>query len=164
MPPRKELEYLATKDTLTGVYNRRFFDNELSKIIQNLKEDQPVFLILFDIDYFKRINDNYGHVFGDQVIRHIAQAADENIPKESFISRWGGDEFAVLFKGLFSEREAYIQELRTKIANIEDEIKITISAGVTEIIKNENMDQILKRADQALYKSKENGRNQVTML
>lgn len=159
----KELEYLATKDTLTGLYNRRSFDNELKYIIEK-ETVSEAYLALFDIDHFKIINDNYGHVFGDQVLRNIADLAKKTIPVGDFISRWGGDEFAVLFKGSEEELKQYIHELRKEIANMNDDRTITISVGITEIHKGENIDEILKRADQALYTSKENGRNQIRYL
>lgn len=160
----KDLEYLATRDPLTGLYNRRFFNEHFTTILsQQTPINNGLYLVLFDIDEFKKINDNYGHLFGDKVIRELASKTEEITPTNSLVSRWGGDEFAILYRGTKNELDEYIKLLGLHIANIECERTITISIGTTQILEGDSIDEAIKRADDVLYTSKHYGRNKETI-
>ncbi len=170
----EQLEELAFRDGLTNLYNHRYFQEILEKEIrraQRYKNDLS--LILFDIDYFKAINDNYGHPAGDQVLATLAKQILTAIRPSDIVARYGGEEFAVILpetreSGLrvFAER---LRRCVLGITTIVDnrEIKVTISSGAVhcspdhgEITKQ----TLIDTADRALYMSKENGRNRVTIL
>lgn len=125
-----------------------------------------IYVILFDIDYFKSINDIYGHSIGDKVLCLFAKEAGSAMPETSLVSRWGGDEFAIIYFGALEELEIYMSRLQRSIKNmkISEEQKVTISSGITLINKNDTISEVFKRMDKALYKSKNRGRNQYTIL
>lgn len=163
----KKLEKLAVTDKLTGLYNR----HKIDEILENQKEfsnryDNTFGIILLDIDHFKKINDTYGHAFGDIVLKTFAKILKENSRTTDFVGRWGGEEFLIVIP------QANTESL-VKIANILKEIienydffemkKVTASFGVTLYKKNETVDTTLIRVDEALYQAKEKGRNQVVL-
>lgn len=161
---KEALKKLASTDKLTGLYNRRYFENFFIQEIENNFEKEK-FLIIIDIDKFKVINDTYGHQIGDKVLIEIS-----NILKTTFnnskISRWGGDEFVVIYNGkkddLIKKMDLVLKKsLEIKLA---DSHQITLSSGVTKINKNDNRKLIFKKADNALYISKENGKNQYNFI
>jgi two-component system cell cycle response regulator len=161
---QRELIRLATTDPLTGLFNRRaFFEKAHHAIAQASPAKRPA-AIMFDVDHFKRVNDTYGHDVGDQVLRGIAQAAAGECP---MVGRLGGEEFAILLEA--SSRNAGIalaERLRTKVAALafdtaQGKLTLTSSFGVSEWNQGESIDQLLKRADAALYEAKTGGRNRV---
>lgn len=157
-----KLKYLASRDTLTKLYNRRAFDQEIKSIFINQSHrGKAISLILFDIDDFKSINDNYGHDIGDQVIIRLAELLKLDMPANSFISRWGGDEFAIIYSADLVKAEFYIKNLiyRIKILQSDELPFITISAGITELKSTDNIKSLFKRADNILYEAKESGKN-----
>ncbi|WHH58135.1 GGDEF domain-containing protein [Petroclostridium sp. X23] len=162
-----KLEFMANRDSLTEVYNRRAFDLKLEEIIRDNKHlDKDIYIILFDIDFFKSINDTYGHSMGDQVICRVAKSAAEIASEAGFISRWGGDEFAIIFSGSIEEVKKYMDNLNGKINDIkinEDQI-VTISAGITQVGKNDVIKEIFKKVDDGLYRAKDQGRNQYVIM
>jgi diguanylate cyclase len=172
----KELEdfrSISLKDPLTGVYNRRAYDEEVVLTFNGYTESKlsTFSLIIFDIDNFREVNNTYGHLAGDSILTHIARIVAELLRCDDFVFRYGGDEFIVLLPQAKLEDAVRIAEkLRTRVAAVEfmlsrtsDKfIHLTISLGVSEARPDDNPTTLLARADKALYESKQNGRNRVT--
>jgi diguanylate cyclase (GGDEF)-like protein/PAS domain S-box-containing protein len=162
------LDLLATTDKLTSVYNRRKFDELIHYEFKRLdRYRHPVSLILFDIDQFKEINDVYGHHIGDEVLVDIAATVRKNIRQIDSLVRWGGDEFLILAPNTHVAQAVIIAEkLRAIVAQrpIGPISHMTVSMGVTELVPGESPEEPVRRADQALYLSKHNGRNQVKVM
>jgi diguanylate cyclase (GGDEF)-like protein/PAS domain S-box-containing protein len=160
-----ELGKTATTDILTGAFNRRKFEDDINSIIYNIgRQDVLLSLILFDIDHFKTVNDNFGHKIGDFALQHIAKLISENIRTTDQLYRWGGDEFIIILPGSNWESTKIVAEKLRNIIQSEDfgmGKKITISAGFGEHISGENADQMVARLDKALYQAKVEGRNRI---
>lgn len=167
---QKELQEQAHRDPLTNLYNRRYFSEVAINII-NLKkrEKQDVGVIMIDIDKFKLVNDTYGHTIGDNVIISLASLLIKHTRESDIVARIGGEEFAILLANTSLDESVNIaNKLREYVEKTEIEIndktvlKFTISLGVSKVLENDkNIDSFLNRADKALYKAKENGRNRV---
>jgi diguanylate cyclase (GGDEF)-like protein/PAS domain S-box-containing protein len=163
-----ELEKTAMTDVLTGVYNRRKFEDDLDLLInKEKKQDIPFSLILFDIDHFKTINDLFGHNTGDLVLKRISNLVLENIRSNDRLFRWGGEEFIIILSDANMENARKVAEKLREMIENEDfgvEQKITISIGVSEYeyTPNENTDQIFSKIDKILYQAKLQGGNRVT--
>lgn len=163
----EKFKLMANRDELTGAYNRRKFDFEIKMIFEEkiylLKE---VYIILFDIDYFKKINDAHGHDVGDKIICDFVNIIEKVMPSSSIISRWGGDEFAIIFYGSINKLKNYLYLVYKEINNININKKegITVSTGITLIKSDDVLQKVFKRVDNALYKSKKNGRNKYTVM
>lgn len=165
----KELKYLADNDVLTNTFNRRYFYN-VTKILININQRENKFLslVLIDIDDFKIINDTYGHQVGDNVLKEIALILKKLIRKSDVLARYGGEEFIIALPNT-SRLDA--KNLATKLCeNIENEkfhefpeLKITISVGISED-RDISLDELVKKADDALYKAKEIGKNRVELF
>jgi diguanylate cyclase (GGDEF)-like protein len=164
-----ELERLATTDPLTGLYNRRqFFFLAQQEFQQAQRYGRPLAAILFDIDSFKQVNDTYGHATGDQVICNVAWLALSSLRQVDILGRYGGEEFVIVLVETNAEgAEIIANRLRTVIAENAQPGQarlpgVTVSAGVAEInlAQPDSLDQLLQRADKALYVAKEAGRNQ----
>ncbi len=163
-----ELRRLATTDALTGVANRRFFLERMDHELARFKRlGKPVALLMVDLDRFKRVNDTYGHAAGDDVLKHFARLAQQMLRKIDLIGRLGGEEFAVLLPGTDGEgalrfaerlRDAFAQ---TPARSGADDIRVTLSVGVTLLRKEDERVEALARADRALYRAKDEGRNRV---
>lgn len=165
MKYHNELQTLALTDKLSGVLNRQSFEVDSNILIEKSRNNTHFFtLMMFDIDNFKIVNDTYGHNKGDEVIKTIVTIAKDNFRKSDKIYRWGGDEFIVLFDGK-SLDEAYdlVEIFRKDIENhvFLKGLKVTISGGVAQYQKEENIDFILKKVDEYLYKSKLLGKNRI---
>ena len=164
---------LATTDSLTGILNRgegiRRFEQEISR---SRRKQQPLSIILLDIDYFKKFNDNFGHQVGDQVIRLIADCLSSTLRSYDILCRYGGEEFLVvlptteLSKAIeTAERlRVLVAEMSTTIEERGLPINLTISLGVSSLKPEDSLDGLVYRADNALYIAKEEGRNQVQFL
>ena len=162
----EELEYIATHDTMTDIYNRRQFFKLSEKKFTQQKENLVV--VMIDIDDFKKINDNYGHHIGDRVIKEFTKTIKNYISKDTIFGRIGGEEFALICN---FEKESRIQKKvdilrkaieRTSIETPYGKIKFTISLGVAKITnKHKNIDEALKEADDNLYIAKNEGKNKV---
>jgi diguanylate cyclase (GGDEF)-like protein len=166
-----ELERISTIDKLTGIYNRRYFDNSIEKTWTiALRENHPVSLIMIDIDHFKVFNDTYGHLAGDQCLKSIANEIKDTLQRTGdFVARFGGEEFAVLLLNT-SENGATIvaEKIRKRIERLKIiyegiEARVTVSLGVASMIPDDrtNPKDLICAADEALYKAKEAGRNRV---
>lgn len=158
----------AVTDSLTGLYHHRYFELRLSEEIERAKRyAHPLSLIMIDIDHFKSINDRYGHQRGDVVLSSIANILRICTRKGDTVARYGGEEFAIIMPHISGKRAiAAAERLRKTIENIDfGGIKLTISIGVS-FFEHEAMtkEQIIKLADNALYKAKKNGRNRVEVL
>lgn len=162
-----QLELLASTDKLTGAWNRRHFEQiASSEMSRGLRHNQPLSILMLDIDYFKHINDKYGHQIGDAVLVQLTHILTENIRTSDVLTRWGGEEFIILtpFTSIH-EATDLAQRLRLKIAKTDfSSVKnITISLGVAQFQSAENLSNFLKRADTALYQAKNSGRNTVAV-
>ena len=162
------LHDLAARDPLTGVANRRVAMEQLAKALsQATSRHQSLSLLMFDIDLFKRINDAHGHAMGDLVIRLASGLVKDTIRAVDFVARIGGEEFIILVpEANTAQAQILAERLREKIAALEVgviKLRFTASFGVTEITDtDESFGTVLQRADQAMYRSKKAGRNQVS--
>jgi diguanylate cyclase (GGDEF)-like protein len=161
----EKLGRLAATDPLTGIYNRLKFNAELDLEMDRARRYQvPLCLIMFDLDYFKRINDTHGHQAGDQVLKKIADLVSANIRSTDSFGRWGGEEFMVLVTHKNLEAAAYIAEkLRELVAAFAfgGDLHVTSSFGVTQLRPDDTLEVFTNRADEALYRAKQQGRNRV---
>jgi len=164
----EKLQLLATTDMLTTLYNRYMFTELFNKFLENKKRDSEnkLILALIDIDNFKLINDTYGHNIGDEVLKSISNLLLSNLRASDVCARWGGEEFVILLTNTDIQIGfTTIDKLRVAISTLNHsfEGKVTVSIGLTEISKNDTLLSGVKKADDALYKSKENGKNQVNI-
>ena len=156
---------LSEIDALTQVYNRRAMDAKLTELLNLAKRyNRPLSLIMFDIDRFKNINDTFGHETGDLILKELAAAAKENLRTTDFFARYGGEEFMVIApETSLKTAKELAERLRLKIHEHDFKIgiNVTISLGVTSLTAEDSEQSIINRADSALYKAKEGGRNLV---
>lgn len=168
----RRLRRLAAIDALTGIANRRHFDRSLEREVRRARrEARPLSLIFLDLDEFKRYNDTYGHLRGDDVLRRVAQTLNETFRRGGdFVARYGGEEFAVVLPEVDARRAAlYAERLRRRIWRLAIPYgsgandRLTISGGVATIDAkcNATPEQLLRAADKALYRAKCLGRNQI---
>jgi diguanylate cyclase (GGDEF)-like protein len=164
----EEINLLATTDTLTGIANRREFTMQLEKEIERAKRyGTPLSLVMYDIDYFKRVNDTYGHDAGDSVLQVLTAVVKTKIRAVDIVARWGGEEFMILMpQSDGAAAGGAAEKLRQEIAQhpFEQVGTLTVSFGVTEFTPQDDMNAFLKRVDDALYQAKENGRNRIEIL
>lgn len=161
----KELEKLAITDKLTNIYNRRKLDEMLEHELNRSQRFKHTFaVVILDIDHFKKVNDTYGHQEGDKVLIQIANILKTHIRKTDIVGRFGGEEFVIICPESHQENVYnLIEKIRLYIENytFENIGNITASFGITMLQENDTEEALLKRADDALYKAKNNGRNQV---
>lgn len=164
---RKELEYHSRHDSMTNLYNLRFFRTNVEKLMGS---NVPVVIAMMDVDYFKKYNDTHGHPAGDAVLRTIAQLLNDSMRKEDVFARYGGEEFIICFTNITNMQTAVnIAERFRK--NVEDyrffgeetqpDEKVTVSIGLGGLSDGKSLDELIKEADQMLYKVKKTGRNVV---
>ncbi len=165
---------LATTDSLTGVLNRRaFFERMEQEINRSLRENTSLSLILTDIDYFKKVNDRYGHQTGDMVLQRFTEQLLDSSRPYDIVGRYGGEEFVVSLPGAdISQSVSVAERMRSKVEEMKimlpdgsQSIRITASFGTTSFLMDAKgkVDSMIKRADNALYKAKNEGRNRVCM-
>jgi diguanylate cyclase (GGDEF)-like protein len=166
----KELEYLAFYDQLTGVYNRRKFEELLKNEVEKTGiSDHHSCIVLVDVDSFKEINDNFGHPVGDLVLREVAGLLRDSLRKTDAVSRWGGDEFMILLtQTSLTESVALAEKIRTLLEKKEFVLKgiklyLTASFGISPLGDNNDdfLETAYRIADEALYRAKEKGSNRV---
>ena len=160
---RKELEKASLTDPLTGIGNRRYFNIKLdNEIIRSKRYSLPLSIVMFDIDHFKFVNDNYGHDAGDEVLKEIVNIIGKSLRETDIFCRVGGEEFIIILPETPQNNAFNIAEKLRKI--VESHSKeplpnVAISLGVTQLLESDNKDSLLKRADDALYEAKDSGRN-----
>lgn len=165
-----EFQQLAYIDQLTNLPNRRYLDKYLeSQIIISENMGTKLGIAFIDIDFFKKINDSYGHRIGDDVLKMVSKTMSEGIRRSDIIGRWGGEEFIFIIDNTNEyELERVTEKLRMLVENSglrhpEKEIKVTISIGASIYKAGETAEDIISRTDKLLYESKKNGRNRVTL-
>ena len=160
------LMMLVEYDALTELNNRRFADKKLQEIrVAAVEQGVKYCLCIADIDFFKKVNDTYGHEMGDVVLKAVADKLKAGMVGKGFAARWGGEEFLLIFK----DRELDIA--RRELSMIMDQVRtiyvpdtdrqITMSFGLTALVPGETIDEVLNRADANLYEAKETGRDQI---
>ena len=167
----EETEREVLLDALTGLNNRKAFDRKMNDLYEKFDKNEGFFsVIMLDIDYFKKFNDQYGHQVGDEVLRIVGSHLKKNLKGKDFPSRYGGEEFIVLLPDTKLDK-AYIvaEQIRENISKKRLQIKktgqalgnITVSVGVSEIREGDTAISVVERADSALYLAKDSGRNNV---
>ncbi|MHB8789746.1 MAG: sensor domain-containing diguanylate cyclase [Desulfobulbaceae bacterium] len=164
----EQIHLLATTDSLTGIANRREFTAILEREIARVQRyGKPLALTMFDLDYFKRVNDTFGHDVGDDVLQAVTRLVKEIIRGADVVARWGGEEFMVLMpESDMQAAEKASEKLRLAIAghHFDTVGKLTASFGVAAFEPQDDLNSLLKRADDALYRAKDQGRNRVESL
>lgn len=165
-----ELEKLALLDNLTQLANRNYLERELqSRFEENRRLKIPFGILFIDIDYFKAVNDTYGHATGDEVLRFIAQTFVSNSRPFDLYGRWGGEEFLGIIRNINSDDLVHLgNRLRaliehSYIIHSGEKLHVTVSLGATSMKKGDTMESLIKRADSLLYESKRTGRNRLTI-
>ncbi len=160
------LKEAANTDQLTGLFNRRRAEQYMQEQIENAAGN-PISISIGDIDFFKKVNDTYGHDAGDEVLKHIANVMKDTLRSDSFISRWGGEEFLIVLPNSNGDQAFMaLDRLRRRIMGSsvlvgDAEISVTMTFGVSEYDFSGSMEAAIKEADERLYRGKGNGRNQV---
>lgn len=165
---RRDLHAIAQTDPLTGVLNRRAFEEILFRELRRSNHSrQPVAVLLLDIDRFKRVNDSFGHQAGDEVIRRVSAVLQSNLRPADALARYGGEEFVLLLRNAsLAQAEEVAERLRTEIAGLTGlpgVSAITVSIGVAAYHSGDAANELLRQCDEALYRSKRGGRNLVTV-
>lgn len=165
---RKKLEYESSHDPLTHLYNRRTYENVLeSELARSKRYNSPLSLVLFDVDYFKNINDQYGHHTGDKVLIKLAEVITESIRETDSLFRIGGEEFAIISPETNADVAFKLAEKvrnTTENHSFEKCNKLTISLGLAEYYHDVSKEKLYKHADRALYLAKEKGRNRTEVF
>jgi diguanylate cyclase (GGDEF)-like protein len=165
---QRRISALATTDVLTTLPNRRGFDVLANQAMQeSRRQNSPLNALLIDIDHFKNLNDTYGHLAGDEILRSFAHTLKASMRQSDIICRWGGEEFIILFKDtnnataqvLAEKIRAQTEQNRYPFAGVN--LHATISLGLTELRADDTLDSLIGRADRALYRAKESGRNRL---
>ena len=166
------LQNQAIRDPLTSLYNRRYFETEVAKRIHEAQKTNRAYSILMlDADFFKKVNDTYGHKVGDKVLIELSGKTEQALRDCDIVARYGGEEFLVFLPDINAEQAYKVAErLRLAIASIVVEadngkpVTFTVSIGVTSSEISDKVDILIKTADEALYKAKQNGRNRVEIF
>ncbi|AKN31631.1 hypothetical protein Ccar_12450 [Clostridium carboxidivorans P7] len=164
----EELYSDSIKDGLTGVYNKKYITTLLQEEIKKtLKSSIPLTIAMIDIDHFKKINDNYGHLTGDKVLKKLADLVTTELGLNEKFGRFGGEEFLILmFDTQLKDGYELCEKIRSKVSNYKFEYEcshITISIGIAELKCDDSISSLIKRADDCLYKAKFNGRNKIEL-
>jgi len=161
-----ELERMVVTDSLTGLFNHKYIIERLgSEVAESRRYDKDVSVIMFDLDHFKRVNDVYGHMVGDEVLERISRVIQEKTRETDIAGRYGGEEFMVILPSVGLEGGiAFAEKIRKEMESIKweyDGLVTTISSGVAQYELGQSIPELIVRADGMLYKAKDNGRNRV---
>jgi diguanylate cyclase (GGDEF)-like protein len=153
---------MAHTDKLTGLYNRNYLDYLLGYEFHKAKQEKTEFILLMmDIDKFKFFNDNYGHGFGDKVLHQVAQKISENLRKTEFVGRFGGDEFLAILPGIaMKEAEIIAQRILDSLIQLKiDDVfaEISLSIGIAGRLNEKEANEVIEKADLAMYRAKQEG-------
>ena len=166
-----EIYRMTTVDGLTQVFNRRYFEDAIEReLSRSRRYTRPLSLVLLDIDHFKKINDTYGHLAGDAVLKELALTVRARTRREDVFARFGGEEFALLLPEVDQKGAMLLAEKARKLVEKHrfqfdgEHIVVTMSAGVATMVKkSENPNELIRRADEKLYEAKTGGRNRVAV-
>ena len=166
-----EIYRMTTVDGLTQVFNRRYFEDAIEReLSRSRRYTRPLSLVLLDIDHFKKINDTYGHLAGDAVLKELALTVRARTRREDVFARFGGEEFALLLPEVDQKGAMLLAEKARKLVEKHsfmfdgEHIVVTMSAGVATMVKKtENPNELIRRADEKLYEAKTGGRNRVAV-
>jgi diguanylate cyclase (GGDEF)-like protein len=163
-----QLQELSIRDALTGLYNRRHFDEQGAHLLAEAKRyDRPLSVMIGDIDFFKKINDNFSHATGDEVLRCVSKLLQENTRESDVLARYGGEEFVIVFPQTpLPAANALCEKLRALIeeyswCEVHPELRVTMSIGVAGDLSCDSFEKLLAAADEQLYRAKDDGRNRV---
>jgi diguanylate cyclase (GGDEF)-like protein len=157
-----ERERQSTTDPLTGLFNRRGAEAAAARErARSERSGTPLSLVVFDIDHFKRVNDNHGHAVGDEVLRAVAEALSAMARVTDVIARWGGEEFVAILPGGLEGARSYAERTRAAVADLTLPEPLTLSAGLAELGLGEPFEAALARADANLYQAKRAGRDRI---
>jgi diguanylate cyclase (GGDEF)-like protein len=166
----RHLEKLAFVDPLTNLPNRRFVEVRLRQILELFREfNRAAAVLLLDIDWFKRVNDTYGHDAGDEALRLVGNTLQRAVRSVDVVGRWGGEEFIVILSDVNADKLHMIAERcrnsvgETVLSTREQRYQVTASIGATIVTEKDSVESVIKRADRCLYKSKAAGRNRTTV-
>jgi len=164
----RKYEKIAAIDPLTGLYNRmKFFELFISEYTVMMQRENALSILLIDLDYFKQINDRYGHNMGDKVLKQVANLLLKELRSVDIICRWGGEEFVVLLPAVSKMNAVRIAEKirhAIEVLQLHDIPSITASIGVSEVKRGDTLHDVIERADKALYQAKMSGRNCIEMV
>lgn len=168
---RAALQDLATRDPLTGLYNRRFLDEVMPReLARALRDGTPLAVIMLDLDHFKKVNDVHGHAAGDEVLKTFATLLKTGVRESDLICRYGGEEFIAIMPNMDADQaleraESWRKQLEeTRVVHDGFDISVTMSAGIATFPKHcQSANQLFSRADEMLYKSKQDGRNRISV-
>ena len=169
----KQLEFMSITDPLTNIRNRRYFDKTMQlEMARAVREQEPISVLIVDIDYFKHVNDGYGHQVGDEALKAVAAALTQLVHRSTdLLARFGGEEFVLILPNTTIDGAAHVAEcIRAAIINLTfaapaENLKLTVSIGVYGAVPqaNTNYEKWVSHADDALYFAKNHGRNQVVV-
>ena len=162
MKKNSELNRLANIDTLTGMYNRR----SMHELLKSCSENERFSVIMGDIDFFKKVNDTYGHDCGDEVLKNVAEIIKSCTDEDDYVCRWGGEEVLIATSKTNNDVYNFAEKIRSKIETSEithgsNNIKVTITFGISEYSKEKTIDSVITEADKKLYEGKSAGRTRV---
>ncbi len=162
----RELEYLSTKDSLTGIYNHRYFMQTLKQEVdRSFRYNRPACLLMFDIDDFKSYNDVHGHLEGDKVLKKIAMMVSRSLREVDIFCRYAGDEFVIILpETSILQAKVIAEKIRKAVSNLKLKRVITISMGISAHHKNLDGRDFILKSDQALYQAKKEGKNGICCL
>ncbi|MGH9106866.1 MAG: diguanylate cyclase [Acidimicrobiales bacterium] len=163
---KEEVDRLAASDSLTGLANRRTLTSALAKeVARAVRTKSPLSLAVMDIDHFKRVNDTFGHLAGDEVLREVGKAMAGNVRDVDVVARYGGEEFAIVLPDCAPDGAlAVVERVRAAVASAQTVAKVTLSAGIaTALGEASDGERLMAEADEALYSSKRSGRDRVTL-
>lgn len=160
------LEEIAYYDPLTGLLNRRSMDKYLRAALNKATQEKPFCLLMVDIDDFKKVNDTYGHDFGDRVLKAVSTLISENVRETDYICRWGGEEFLILLRTSMEYAKQIAEYIRCsveeeKVCNDAVQIHISITIGIAQYYVGATVQALIQEADERLYYGKRHGKNQV---